>query len=85
MFKGKSGDRFQRTVTGDVYGPAEALTAGFLDEVVPPAKLNERCREVAEGLCGIDFEAHRESKNIVRAECLAALRGAIDAELRYKT
>ena len=38
-------------------------------------------REVAEGLCGIDFEAHRGSKSKVRAECLAALRGAIEAEL----
>jgi enoyl-CoA hydratase len=73
---------FQRTVTGDMYGPAEAVTAGFLDELVPPADLTERCREVAEGLCGIDFEAHRGSKTKVRAECLTALRGAIEAELR---
>lgn len=73
---------FQRTITGDMYGPAEAVTAGFLDELVPPAKLAERCREVAEGLCEIDFEAHRGTKDKVRAECLAALRGAIETELR---
>jgi len=72
---------FQRTVTGDLYDPAEAVTAGFLDELVPPANLIERCHEVAEGLCGIDFEAHRGSKTKVRAECLAALREAIEAEL----
>ncbi len=73
---------FQRTVTGDMYGPTEAVTAGFLDELVPLEKLSERCRAVAEGLCGIDFEAHRGSKNKVRAECLAALREAIDTELQ---
>ena len=72
---------FQRTVTGDLYDPTEAVTAGFLDELVPPAILTERCREVAEGLCGIDFEAHRGSKTRVRAQCLAALRDAIEAEL----
>ena len=72
---------FQRAVTGDMYGPTEAVTAGFLDELVPLEKLGERCRVVAEGLCGIDFEAHRGSKNKIRAECLAALRGAIEAEL----
>jgi enoyl-CoA hydratase len=73
---------FQRTVTGDMYGPAEAVAAGFLDELVPLEKLNERARAVAEGLCEIDFESHRGTKNKVRAECLAALRGAIEAELR---
>ncbi len=73
---------FQRTVTGDMYGPTEAAIAGFLDELVPLEKLSERCREVAEGLCGIDFEAHRGSKNKVRADWLAALRDAIEAELQ---
>lgn len=72
---------FQRTVTGDLYDPAEAVVAGFLDELVPPAKLSGRCREVANGLCGIDFEAHRGSKRKVRAQCLAAVRGAIEEEL----
>jgi enoyl-CoA hydratase len=73
---------FHRTVTGDLYGPDEATAAGFLDELVPPENLPGRCREVAEGLCGIDFEAHRGTKDKVRADCLAALRRAIDAELQ---
>jgi enoyl-CoA hydratase len=73
---------FQRTVTGDLFGPEEAVTAGFLDELVPPENLAERAREVAEGLCRVDFEAHRGTKQKVRAECLAALRAAIEAELQ---
>jgi enoyl-CoA hydratase len=73
---------FNRTVTGDMFGPEEAVIAGFLDEVVPVEKLAERSREVAEDLHGVDFEAHRGTKNKVRAACLAALRGAIEAELQ---
>lgn len=73
---------FQRAVTGDMYGPGEAVAAGFLDELVAPAKLDARCREVAEALCTIDFEAHRGSKDKVRAATRAALRDAIEAELR---
>lgn len=72
---------FQRTVTGDMYGPAEALTAGFLDEIVAPEKLLERSREVAEGLCQIDIDAHRGAKAKVRGPWLAALRAATKAEL----
>ncbi len=72
---------FQRTVTGDLYDPHEAVTAGFLDELVPPDQLHDRARAVAEGLCRIDFEAHRGSKAKVRAAWLAAMREAIETEL----
>lgn len=76
---------FQRTVTGDMYGPEEAVVAGFLDEVVPAARLEERAREIAEGLREVDFDAHRGTKQKVRAACLAALRAAIDDELTLKS
>ena len=66
----------------NLYGPTEAVTAGFMDEVVSVEDLTDRCQAVAKGLCEIDFEAHRGSKNKVRAECLAALRDAIEAELQ---
>lgn len=72
---------FQRVVTGDLYAPAEAVVAGFLDELVPPDRLDERCREVASGLKAIDLDAHRGTKAKVRAAVLADLRAAIDAEL----
>ena len=73
---------FHRCVTGDLYGPQEAVTAGFLDEVVAPAALEGRARRVAEGLRAIDFDAHAATKQRVRAQALAALRDAIDSELR---
>jgi enoyl-CoA hydratase len=72
---------FNRCVTGDLYGPGEAVTAGFLDEVVPPAELAKRTREIAEGLAQIDLEAHAGTKLRIRAQALAALREAIESEL----
>ena len=68
---------FQRTVTGDLYGPEEAVRAGFLDEVVPAAQLASRAFEVARDLSAVHAEAHRETKRRVRAGALAALREAI--------
>jgi enoyl-CoA hydratase/carnithine racemase len=72
---------FQRSVTGDLYGPEEAVSAGFLDEVVPPGELAARSRDVAQGLASVDFEAHAATKLRVRGASLAALRAAIEAEL----
>jgi enoyl-CoA hydratase len=72
---------FHRTVLGEMYGPAEAVTAGFLDEVVPPEDLARRSREVAVGLARIDMPSHAATKLRVRAASLAALRGAIEQEL----
>jgi enoyl-CoA hydratase/carnithine racemase len=73
---------FHRSVTGDLYGPDEAVTAGFLDEVVAPGELAARSRDVARGLACVDFEAHAATKLRVRGASLAALRAAIEAELR---
>jgi enoyl-CoA hydratase len=73
---------FQRTVTGEMYGPDEAVVAGFLDEIVPTGELAARSREVARSLTAIDLKAHAATKLRVRAACLAALHEAIESELR---
>jgi enoyl-CoA hydratase len=72
---------FQRTVVGNLFGPREAVTAGYLDEVVEPGALAARSREVALGLTSIDLPSHAASKQRVRASALSALRRAIDEEL----
>jgi len=72
---------FQRTVTGDMYGPEEAVVAGFLDEIVDEDRLAERSRDVALGLTAIDYASHAETKKRVRSACLASIRGAIETEL----
>ena len=72
---------FHRTVTGDMYGPHEAVAAGFLDEVVPAEDLAAKSREAARSLSAIDHGAHRETKLRVRDVCLKALRASIESEL----
>ena len=73
---------FQRVVTGDLYGPEEAVAAGFLDELVETENLTTRSRTVAEGLRDVNLDAHRGTKAKVRAACLAAVRAAIEDELQ---
>lgn len=72
---------FQRVTTGDLYGPEEAVRAGFLDERVSPERAWDRAREVARGLRGIDFAAHAGTKRRVRRAALEELDAAIEAEL----
>jgi enoyl-CoA hydratase len=72
---------FQRAATGDMYGPEEAVTAGFLDELVAPEQVDARAREVALGLCKVDRKAHAETKLRLRGAALTALHAAIESEL----
>ncbi len=72
---------FQRCVTGEMYGPDEAVRAGFLDETVSPDQLLARSLEIARSLLAVDRAAHRETKKRLRASALAAIRAAIESEL----
>jgi enoyl-CoA hydratase len=73
---------FNRTVVNaTMYSPEEAVPAGFLDRVVPPAELPAAGREGALDLAGLDFGAHAATKLRARAGALAALRSAIEDEL----
>lgn len=72
-------------VLAEVFDPAGAAEAGFLDEVVPPDDLAAATRAVVDRLLALDPTAHRLTKLRVRAAALAALAEAIeadDAELR---
>ncbi len=70
------------TLTGELFSPDEARIAGFLDHVVSAEELPEKSRSAAITLTGINRKAHRETKERVRSASLAALRAAIDEELR---
>jgi enoyl-CoA hydratase len=73
---------FDRTVvSAHMYGPEEAVTAGFLDRVVAPEALRAASLEAAAGLCELDFAAHKVTKLRARAGSLSALRSAIEREL----
>ena len=73
---------FDRTVvSAHMYGPEEAVAAGFLDQVVAPEALRTASLEAAAALCELDFVAHKVTKLRARAGSLSALRSAIEREL----
>jgi enoyl-CoA hydratase len=73
---------FNRSVvTAAMYGPADAMAAGFLDRVVDPAELDSVVAEAAAELAGLNAEAHAATKLRVRGDALKAVRHAIDTEL----
>lgn len=71
-----------RTVTtGEMYGPHDAVTAGFLDRVVPAGDVAASLAAAVDGLRRIDMNAHRTVKRRLRGATIAAMRAAIEAEI----
>jgi enoyl-CoA hydratase/carnithine racemase len=64
-----------------MYGPQEAITAGFLDRVVPAEQLDDAALDAARALAQLDMRAHAASKLRARADLLSRLRAAIESEL----
>src|SRR5258708_1531794 len=72
----------QRTaLTGEMFAPSEAMTAGFLDRVVAAESLQETAGAVAAVLGKIDFPSHASTKERLRSVTLATVRAAIDSEI----
>lgn len=72
---------FQRAViTAEIYTPAAAVAAGFLDRVVPEADLQTEAQAAAARLAKLNLPAHTATKRIVREPMLQALRLAIEAD-----
>lgn len=60
--------------------PSEAVAAGVLDLVVAPDQLMPAAREAAERFAALNMNAHKITKERVRADMLAAIKAANDAE-----
>jgi enoyl-CoA hydratase len=72
---------FNRAViTAERYTPDQAVTAGFLDLVVPAAELHDAARSSATELCKLDVAAHAATKLRARDQALTAIRAAIEAD-----
>jgi enoyl-CoA hydratase len=65
------------TVLAEVYGPADAVQAGFLDRVVGPADLANAAWQAAVQARTLDMAAHAATKLRVREGALAAIGAAI--------
>jgi len=68
-------------VTGERIGPAQAVEAGFLDMLAPPAELEARAMEYARQLATLDMPSHAATKMKVRGPATGAVRSAIEAEI----
>ena len=66
------------TTTGELLGPPAAREAGYLDEVVPAEQLRDRALAVAQGLTGVNRDAHLATKLRVRHDVLAGIRDGIE-------
>jgi enoyl-CoA hydratase len=77
---------FQRAMNlAELYTPADAVVAGFLDRVVAVDDLMSEAQAAAAKFLKLNLSAHHATKLRVRAPALAAIRAGIeadDAELR---
>jgi enoyl-CoA hydratase len=72
---------FDRAVMfAEMYAPADALTAGFLDKVVPAAELRGEAQKLAASLTKLNMAIFTASKQRVREQALKAVRAAIDTD-----
>jgi enoyl-CoA hydratase len=73
---------FNRALTtGQLFGPAEAALAGFVDWTVPAADLDAVATRTAEELCKVDLPSHHATKLRAREPALQAIRARIDSDI----
>lgn len=68
-------------VLGEMYEPADALTAGFLDRVVAPEAMDASLTQIVTALRAIHKPSHAVAKKRLRQGAMDAIRAAIDREL----
>ena len=73
---------FERSVNNsEIYNPEDAVTAGFLDKIVPEPHLMATAIKVAELFSKLNKKAHSATKLKLRKPYLEALKKAIDLDL----
>jgi len=71
----------QRSViNAEMFNPHGAMTAGFLDQVVPADQLLAAANAMAQQFKGLNMGAHKKTKLKVRKNLLDALDAAIEAD-----
>jgi enoyl-CoA hydratase len=82
-------DRLRRSyfnravINAEMFAPAEAVTAGFLDAVVPAEELMPAARAMAERMKGLNPVAHANTKVKARRGLLETLDWAIEEDRRH--
>lgn len=68
-------------VNATLYSPAEAIVAGYLDQVVPAEDLRAASLDVAAALAELNPAAHAATKQRARKGAIEAVRAAIEQEM----
>jgi enoyl-CoA hydratase len=66
-------------IQSENYSPQSAVEAGFLDEVVDPAKLDERALAAAVKLAELPGKFYARNKTSARRETIAAMQAALES------
>lgn len=72
---------FGELLFGRTYSPAEAVTRGYLDEVVDAESVVARATEVAHELSALNSTAHAKSKDLARGAVKAEILDRLVADL----
>jgi enoyl-CoA hydratase len=73
---------FSRAVmTAEMFGPTEAVTAGFFDRVVAADALGRSAAEAAQALSTLDMAAHAATKARARGAVINMIRAMIDEDI----
>lgn len=73
---------FERSVNNaEMYNPTDAITAGFLDKIVPDTHLLPTAIKIAEMFSKLNLKAHAATKLKLRKPYLNSLAKAIDLDL----
>lgn len=73
---------YRAVINAEIYNSNDAIVAGFLDEVVPAAKLLDRAHELARQFQTLNMRAHKQTKRKVKAEYLALLDRCIEQDAK---
>ena len=68
----------------EIYNPKDAVSAGFLDKIVPAEHLLPTAEKVAQLFTQLNLKAHKETKLRVRKQHIDNLRIAIEFDLHSK-
>ncbi len=73
---------FSRVVmTGEMFGPEEAVTAGFFDRVVAADQLERAAEETAQALSKLNMASHAATKARARGAVIKLIRAMIDEDI----
>jgi enoyl-CoA hydratase len=67
--------------TGEMYGPRDAVTAGFLDRVVPEPEIEDTLVAAIARLRQVHQPSHAMVKKRLRAATITAIRADVEAEI----